>query len=52
MNEATVDNKGRRFVEDVKDPVYGNTIGPRFECCNPNGHLAATVVGCAMSASR
>jgi hypothetical protein len=30
------------------DPVTGEELGPRFECCNRNASLAATVVGAAM----
>ncbi len=34
------------------NPETGEDLGPRFECCNLNASLAATVVGFAMLATR
>lgn len=43
--------RGPMYAGIEVDPVTGEDLGPRFECCNRNASLAATVVSAAILAS-
>lgn len=40
--------RGPMYAGIEVNPLTGEDIGPRFECCNRNASLAATVLGAAV----
>ncbi|HMS31327.1 MAG TPA: hypothetical protein PJ984_02950 [Candidatus Saccharibacteria bacterium] len=44
--------RGPMYTGIEMNPETGEDFGPRFECCNRNASLAATVVGAAILATQ